>query len=384
MVRIHHRWVNRHHRAIHQRTQTYFQRLADALDDARGRDDEMDIAAEVARVMDELDECKPLQVGPFETPLTYTNCPPDLCLELTGIPRPTLATIADHLFPDERVPIRGGRAHVPRRDVMLVTMTVLRTPGFRWQLCSKLRRHDDAISRIARAGALYLSKKWASTLSWPRRLVRLRRQEYTDAVRDRFDRTGIQLNCRVGFFIDCHIRRTCRPIRKQRSLYTKFKKCHGLKCQTLVMPDGIMAASRAFSARVHDFTLMRKTRICDRIARDAPGVRAASDGGYHTNGQILRAPPNSPEFAATRVLVEWVHEDIMKCFPALEFRRFARVLLTIPAAFYAAAVIIRNAIVCVSKEGGQVAKACRLEPPDLDQLFDYRDALPVTARDCGL
>ena len=381
MARIKRRFTNVYHRTIHEKALDWLVNLFAAYDDLDDPDDIDAFDEEILRAMDDVEQTAPVQIGPFENPITWETITPQHCLKLTGLDRLTIATIADHLIPDQRVATHRGRSSVPRRDAILVLTAVLRNPGFRWRLTDELQMHEDRLSRIARSAALYLKFKWAKVLSWPKRLVRRRVREYTRAVRRRFRRTGIHLRCTVAGFIDCHIRRTCRPVRMQRALWTRFKRCHGLKVQTVALPDGIMCASRAFAARVHDYTLMRKTRICRRVARDLDGARLASDGGYQTNGQILRTPPNCPQFSATRVLVEWIHDDIMKMWPALEFKRFQRVLLTIPAAFYAAAVILRNAVVCVSGHGGQVAGACRLQPPQLAELFDHRDALPVFAAD---
>ena len=42
-------------------------------------------------------------------------------------------------------------------------------------------------------------------------------------------------------FIDGTIRKTTRPIYHQQTVYTRFKKCHGLKFQSVFVPDGFIA-----------------------------------------------------------------------------------------------------------------------------------------------
>ena len=71
-------------------------------------------------------------------------------------------------------------------------------------------------------------------------------------------------------FIDCSIDRISRPFsgpdgdyigapRKamhhaaQRSVYTGYKKCHGIKVETDLLPNGISTAYGPTSARIHDF-----------------------------------------------------------------------------------------------------------------------------------
>ena len=42
-------------------------------------------------------------------------------------------------------------------------------------------------------------------------------------------------------FIDGTIRRTARPLYHQRSIYTHFKKCHGIKFQSVTVLEGFIA-----------------------------------------------------------------------------------------------------------------------------------------------
>ena len=39
-------------------------------------------------------------------------------------------------------------------------------------------------------------------------------------------------------FVDCTIRQTCRPTYNQEAMYTRYKRCHGLKFQSVVTPVG--------------------------------------------------------------------------------------------------------------------------------------------------
>jgi hypothetical protein len=46
---------------------------------------------------------------------------------------------------------------------------------------------------------------------------------------------------KIWGFIDGTLRRTCRPIRFQRAVYSGHKRCHGIKFQSVVTPDGLIA-----------------------------------------------------------------------------------------------------------------------------------------------
>ena len=58
-------------------------------------------------------------------------------------------------------------------------------------------------------------------------------------------------------FIDGTIRKTARPIYHQWTVYTRFKKCHGLKFQSILVPDGFIACLFGpVPAKTHDSRLL--------------------------------------------------------------------------------------------------------------------------------
>ena len=59
---------------------------------------------------------------------------------------------------------------------------------------------------------------------------------YTDKVKDN---SGLLEN--VWGFIDGTLRKTARPTYYQKHAYSGHKRCHGLKFQSVVTPDGLIA-----------------------------------------------------------------------------------------------------------------------------------------------
>ena len=70
-------------------------------------------------------------------------------------------------------------------------------------------------------------------------------------------------------FIDCSIDKICRPFsgpdgdyegapqkeqydRTQRAFYMGYKKCHSIKVETVLLPNGISKVFGPFSAHLHD------------------------------------------------------------------------------------------------------------------------------------
>ena len=65
-------------------------------------------------------------------------------------------------------------------------------------------------------------------------------------------KTNGLMDCVWGF-IDGTIRKTARPVYHQRSVYTRFKKCHGVKFQSVTVPDGYIAYLMGpWPAQTHD------------------------------------------------------------------------------------------------------------------------------------
>ena len=60
------------------------------------------------------------------------------------------------------------------------------------------------------------------------------------------------MDCVWGF-IDGTIRRTTRPLYHQQSIYTRFKKCHGIKFQSITVPAGFIACLQGpWPSKTHD------------------------------------------------------------------------------------------------------------------------------------
>ena len=90
------------------------------------------------------------------------------------------------------------------------------------------------------------------------------------------------MDCIWGF-IGGTIRKMARPLYHQRSFYTCFKKCYGVKFQSVTAPEGFIAClqgpwpSKPHDARMlHDLGLLEKLEV--NIPRDGNGVVYAMYG----------------------------------------------------------------------------------------------------------
>ena len=137
-------------------------------------------------------------------------------------------------------------------------------------------------------------------------------------------------------FIDGTIRKTCRPIYHQRVVYTRFKKCHGLKFQSVLVPDGFIACLYGpVPAKTHDARLLRESQLVEQLQAVMPedGTNQVfalyGDLAYAQNAYVLggfrNVVPNSDEAAYNRLLssvritVEWGFAELVEQWKFLDF-----------------------------------------------------------------
>jgi phage tail protein X len=129
-----------------------------------------------------------------------------------------------------------------------------------------------------------------------------------DEIRHNVDGTIVEVNC-LNFlpfdifgFIDCLIDRICRPFlepdgdyvgalrkeqyaRMQQAFYTGYKKCRGIKDETMLLPNGISTVFGPVSAHLHDIasvlTMRGLNQFLTRIQRNKQHqCQVMGDGVY--------------------------------------------------------------------------------------------------------
>ena len=90
---------------------------------------------------------------------------------------------------------------------------------------------------------------------------------FADLIRNKTD--GVAEN--IWGFIDGTICKTSRPLYHQRVVYTRFKKCHGLKFQSVMVPDGFIACLFGpVPAKTHDAKLLHESELLDQLEEIMP------------------------------------------------------------------------------------------------------------------
>ena len=83
-------------------------------------------------------------------------------------------------------------------------------------------------------------------------------------------KTGYVIDSLWGF-IHGMIQKTAHPLYNQRTIYTRFKRCHGIKFQSVLVPDGYIAC--LFSpvpAKTHDVRLLNESNLIQQLCNVMP------------------------------------------------------------------------------------------------------------------
>jgi DDE superfamily endonuclease len=173
-----------------------------------------------------------------------------------------------------------------------------------------------------------------------------------------YQKCGLLTN--IWGFLDATIRRTCRSIRFQQLLYTKYRKCHGIKFQIVMTPDGFIACLHGPSiGKCNDSRVLHESGLLNQLrelmpldASNGPVYALFSDLIYPECPHLLKGfvhpPPNSPQavfnrmMSASRVCVEWGFNEIVQQWSFLNFRSSMRIFLEPIAQYYINAAFLCN------------------------------------------
>ena len=167
-----------------------------------------------------------------------------------------------------------------------------------------------------------------------------------------------------GGFIDGTIRKTARPIYPQRSVYTRFKKCHSVMFQSVTVPDGFIAYLRGpWPAQTHDARMLRESHLMEELEDIMPANGAAvvyalyGDLAYAQSIYLLggfRKPPAGSDEAmfnqhmrSVCITVEWEFSDIVEKWKFLDFRSAMKIFEMPIGEFYTNGAFLSNICNCL-------------------------------------
>lgn len=222
--------------------------------------------------------------------------------------------------------------------------------GYPWILRYTDNRYEDIIGHQNLQRYVHLFPLFFSKIQEKVRKTSI--HHYHDGTSEEF--TGLRfLPYSIFGFIDCSVYRINRPFsgpdgdyigaprkeqyyRAQRAVYTRHKQCHGIKVETVLLPNGISTLAGPFSARAHDVggVLMNMSGLDDFLFELQQGnahiYSAFGDKVYGRNGlQCVRSYFRALGAGAhltpyerlcndrikpCRETIEWSYGDVTKLF----------------------------------------------------------------------
>ena len=151
-------------------------------------------------------------------------------------------------------------------------------------------------------------------------------KEYAQTI---FENGGEQVQVAEGIFgfIDGTVRKIARPTFNQEIFYSGWKRCHAIKFQGIMAPDGIlMHVSGPYTAKHHDMWMLRRSRIQETLDQHIGlehGLRLYGDAGYHGQEPWVKSAARNPNsdadvarmnyrMSTRRITVEWGYGRVSK------------------------------------------------------------------------
>ena len=214
--------------------------------------------------------------------------------------------------------------------------------------------------------------EWNRALLQPQQLL-----EYAGAIHAR----GAPLTSCFGF-IDGTLRPISRPKVNQRIVYNGHKRLHGLKFQSVVTPNGMIASLHGpYEGQKHDSSMLNETNLLQTLRRNAlvngEPLCLYGDPAYPL-GPHLQMPFRGAQITAdmraynkamsqVRVTVEWLFGNITNFFKFIDFKKQMKIGLSAVGKLYVVSALLENARTCLY--GNIVSDFFHVEPPRLHQYF---------------
>ena len=301
--------------------------------------------------------------GPVISDLSQSDC-----IENCRMRKEHLSTVCEKLWPRMRHLFEGNKSSIKCENRytthfetgMIVLLYRMSRPWrLRPDMEQSLYMRKSKLSSIVHtfSAALY---KFATPFLNGALLWHHRMPYYAQLIEQK---TNGLMDCVWGF-IDGTIRKTARPIYHQRSVYTRFKKCHGVKFQSVTVPDGFIAYLRGpWPAQTHDARMLRESQLMEELADIMPANGASEvyalygDLAYAQSIYLLggfRKPPVGSDEAlfnrqmsSVRITVEWGSGDIVDKWKFLDFRSAMKIFEMPVGEFYTNGTFLSNICNCL-------------------------------------
>jgi hypothetical protein len=195
----------------------------------------------------------------------------------------------------------------------------------------------------------------------------------------------------IWAFIDGTIRETCRPTYFQERVYSGHKRCHGLKFQSIVIPDGFIALLYGpVAGSRHDGYMLDDSGMEDKLLEmfppDCPNIyRIYGDPAYKMSRVIftgfrttvegsIEAQWNS-QMSAVRTAVEWMFNEIARQWRYLDFTSDQKIYREPVALYYFIGAFLTN--IRSTMYGNTTSEFFQCRLVDKLKLHEYIDLVSI-------
>lgn len=186
-------------------------------------------------------------------------------------------------------------------------------------------------------------------------------------------------------FIDGTLRPICRPGQDQQEVYNGHKRVHGLKFQSVVIPNGLVANLYGpMEGRRHDSAMLAESQLLDQLDLLFQGVNNQElfylygDPAYPLRpalmapyrGAILDEQQQqfNHQMNRCRQSVEWGFCKIIQNFAFLDYKKNLKLYLQPVGMYYIVGAILTNCHTCLY--GSQTGAFFGVQPPNLEEYLN--------------
>ncbi len=213
-------------------------------------------------------------------------------------------------------------------------------------------------------------------------------QRYADTVH----RQGVPLT-RCWGFIDGTARPICRPGQHQRVVFSGHKRCHVLKFQSIVIPNGLIAnLFGPIEGRRHDSGMLAESQLLEQLEARMTIAEEPyylyGDPAYPVRPHLM-APFKghltdeeklfNKSMSKVRECVEWGFGKIVQYWAFLDFKKNLKLALQPVGKYYLVGALLTNCHTCLY--GSLTGSYFGMQPPT---LHDYLHAHPLAGQNLTL
>ncbi len=190
---------------------------------------------------------------------------------------------------------------------------------------------------------------------------------------------GAALTGCIGF-IDGTLRPCSRPSEHQEMIYSGHKRCHGLKFQGVMAPNGLfMTLHGPFEGKRHDITVLSRSGLLPELEQHLAGHNMGlyGDAAYqlHPNltcpfkGNLTQLQEQFNEsMSSMRQCVEWGFCKVLQQFSFVDFKKNLKLHLQPIGMYYTIATLLTNCHTCLYRS--QTSDYFGVAPPTLENYLN--------------